>query len=104
MKPTTGDLLDALDTARGHILSGRNGYLCSALAHVSDRHPELRDAEAFLHKYIVRELGRAASLGVWVGQQLGSMLALTCPVLGQQMRLAWIDRMVHELEKRGRLP
>lgn len=96
-----------LQTARLKIESGSEIWICYALDEAFDdveANPDLPNAEETcdrLHSYIGDQIAPRMLLDSWVFREAGvypdANLVHLC-------RLAWIDRMIHELEVSGTLP
>jgi len=116
------ELILALQAARNRILSGRNDYICVALHCARDDGLCTRHASRELREYIEAQLDGCGMLEMYLEQQgvikldrstaalrivVPGIDIIYCPVATEYLRparLAWIDRMIHELQTNGRLP
>lgn len=98
--------LGALRLARDLIESEYDRFICLALCDVMCSHPGLADACDLLRDYVQERCKWSdywsPDLETWLTQQL---LRRGVPAhIHRLARLAWIDRMIYQLEKDGTLP
>lgn len=97
-------LIHVLQAARILVDKGQVKYICPAIEEVGDLHPDLAEPCAFLIDYIAAQLGGVcATLWAWLPDDLSDEVG-SHDFRMHLARLAWIDRMIHELETHHRLP
>lgn len=86
-------------------------FICSILSRISAHEPDLCDAAFQLLAEIQQGISHEATLGIWLAKQLGlghldyrNMPEPYCNLrssdwLAQLCRLAWIDRMIADIEE-----
>lgn len=101
--------IGALRIARGWIDDGTDRYICLALVDVMQYHPGLLNACCLLRDYIDKRCRPLSYMNADLEFLLTDALGIEPPLkvsfsVFRMCRLAWIDRMIHELETNGGLP
>lgn len=89
-----------LREARTIVEQGRYMICASLLMAARGRPNEVGNMAHTLRAYVIAQIDPHGSMGMWMVHHLGyEKIDYLLPA-----RLAWIDRMIHELETKGQLP
>lgn len=99
---TVHKAIDLLTEARKLIEQGDEAFICDALRTACPTTPTSDDpATCWILNYVADNLEPFNYFSTWLSYQLNDYLPFATLQLG---RLAWIDRMIHQLKLDGTLP